>query len=48
MFLVYFEINDLQTLKLTILRFFAQTPHLSILLYSSKNIFIVKTSYIAT
>ena len=42
-FLMYFEINGLKNLKLTILRFFAQSPHLYILLYSSKNIFIVKT-----
>ena len=42
-FLMCFEINGLKNLKLTILRFFAQSPHLYILLYSSKNIFIVKT-----
>ena len=41
--LMCFEINGLKNLKLTILRFFAQSPHLYILLYSSKNIFIVKT-----
>ena len=39
-FLMCFEINGLKNLKLTILRFLA---HLYILLYSSKNIFIVKT-----
>ena len=42
-FLMCFEINGLKNLNLTILRFFAQSPHLYILLYSSKNIFIVKT-----
>ena len=42
-FLMCFEINGLKNLKLTILRFFAWSPHLYILLYSSKNIFIVKT-----
>ena len=42
--LICFETNGLKNLKLTILRFFAQSPHLYILLYSSKNIFIVKTS----
>ena len=43
-FLVCFEINGLKNLKLTILMgFFAQIPHFPILLYSSKNIFIVKT-----
>ena len=42
-FLMCFEINELKNLKLTILRFFTQSPHLYILLYSSKNIFIVKT-----
>ena len=31
-FLMYFEINGLKNLKLTILWFFARTPHLSILL----------------
>ena len=31
-FLMCFEINGLKNLKLTILRFFARTPHLSILL----------------
>ena len=31
-FLMYFEINGLKNLKLTILWCFAQTPHLSILL----------------
>ena len=41
-FLRCFQINGLQNLKLTILRVFAQSPHLYILLYSSKNIFIVK------
>ena len=39
-FLMCFEINGLKNLKLIILRFLA---HLYILLYSSKNIFIVKT-----
>ena len=43
-FLMCFEINGLKNLKLTILRFFAQFPQLYILLYSNKNIFIVKTS----
>ena len=43
-FLMYFEINGLKNLKLIILRFFAWFPQLYILLYSSKNIFIVKTS----
>ena len=43
-FLMCFEINWLKNLKLTILRFFAQFPQLYILLYSNKNIFIVKTS----
>ena len=43
-FLMCFEINGLKNLKLTILRFFAWSPQLYILLYSSKNIFIVKTS----
>ena len=42
-FLMCFEINGLKNLKLIILRFFAQSLHLYILLYSSKNIFIVKT-----
>ena len=40
--LMCFEINGLKNLKLTILRFFAQSPQLYILLFSSKNIFIVK------
>ena len=31
--LMCFEINELKNLKLTILWFFARTPHLSILLY---------------
>ena len=31
-FLMYFEINGLKNLKLTILWFFARTPYLSILL----------------
>ena len=39
-----FEINGLKNLKLTILRFFAWSPEVYILLYSSKNIFIVKIS----
>ena len=42
-FLMCFEINGLNNLKLTILRFFAQSPRLYILLYGSKNNFIVKT-----
>ena len=41
-FLMCFQSNGLQNLKLTILRVFAQSHHLYILLYSSKNIFIVK------
>ena len=41
-FLMCFEINRLKNLKLTILRFFCPVPHLYILLFSSKNIFIVK------
>ena len=41
-FLMCFEISGLKNLKLTILRIFPQSPHLYILLYSSKNIFIVK------
>ena len=45
-FLMCFEINGLKNLKLTILRFFAWSPQLYILLYSSKNIFIVKTAWI--
>ena len=45
-FLVCFEINGLKNLKLTILRFFARTLHFPILLYSCKNIFIVKTPFI--
>ena len=44
--LMCFEINGLKNLKLTILRFFAQSHHLYILLYSSKNIFVVKTPVI--
>ena len=43
-FLMCFKINGLKNLKLTILRFFAWSPQLYILLYSSKNIFIVKTA----
>ena len=43
-FLMCFEINGLKIFKLTILRFSALFPHLYILLYSSKNTFIVKTS----
>ena len=39
-----FEINGLKNLKLTILRFFAWSPQVYILLYSSTNIFIVKMS----
>ena len=42
-FLMCFEINGLKNLKLTILRFFAQSPHLYKLLYFSRNTFIVKT-----
>ena len=45
-FLMCFEINGLKNLKLTILRFFAWSPQLYILLYSSKNIFIVKIALI--
>ena len=41
-----FEISDLKNLKLAILRFLARIPHLSIQLYSSKNIFIVKAPFI--
>ena len=43
-YLMCFEINELKNLKLTILRDFAWSPQLYILLYSSKNIFIVKIS----
>ena len=42
-FLMCFEINGLKNLKVTILRFFAWSHQLYILLYGSKNIFIVKT-----
>ena len=38
-----FDINGLKNLKLTILSFFAWSPQLYLPLYSSKNIFIVKT-----
>ena len=43
---MFFEINGLKNFKLTILRVFAQNSHFPILLYSSKNVFIVKTSWI--
>ena len=43
-FLMCFEINGLKNLKLIILRLFTRSPQLYILLYGSKNIFIVKTS----
>ena len=42
-FLMYFEINGLKYLKLTILRFFAGTRICTYYSNSSKNIFIVKT-----
>ena len=41
-----FKINGSKTLKLTILRFFAQTPIYIYYLNSSRNIFIIKTTFI--
>ena len=45
-FLVCLEITGLKTLRLTILRFFAQTPIYIYYLNSSKDIFIIKTTFI--